>query len=590
MSIDTTTLNLTRKWRSKDFDSVVGQDLSIKIIKNSLYLGQFFPVYLFAGQRGCGKTTTARVFAAALNCLALPDFQKNPKTSAIPCLQCASCSAMARGNHPDFSEIDAASHTGVDTIRTIIEAAQLLPLMGSKKIYLIDEAHMLSKASCNALLKILEEPPPSVVFMLATTDPQKIIETVRSRCFQLLFKAVATPTLLNHLIQICAAESIAYEEDALHLIIQETDGSVRDALNLLEQVRFSQSTVSKPAVLSLLGHLDDGHLVELLKRVVTGQPGELLQFLHTIKSSSWSADFIWRRFIELLRSALWIKYGVAPDQFVQYTDTLQVFLRTCPVDVIHGLLDSFYTKESVFLRTTSKHALLEVILLQFCKKNNYEDDSSTGTPVCVEGSSVSLEVVPTSDDEEVSDTNSEEQDSYDMLAREWQRFVEAVQTLKDPLISSIFKQGRCVAWEKDLHTVTVEFSKELSFFNDSLQETKPLWLPLLQKSFGVGAQCNAQFVVTTVRGGISSGVKTISTREKHTDSVAKKVPEIPKKTSYPEAYTSSVGREQRVDIRDALRWPKATLVHNYFPGVITEIKSQQSAEIITDATFTQKVG
>ncbi|HSW73829.1 MAG TPA: DNA polymerase III subunit gamma/tau, partial [Candidatus Limnocylindria bacterium] len=384
LTTDTSTLNLTRKWRSKDFSSIVGQDVSVKILKNSLYLGQFFPVYLFAGQRGCGKTSTARVFAAALNCQLLPEFQKNPKQHTVPCLQCSSCQAMARGNHPDFSEIDAASHTGVDTIRTIIEASQLLPLMGSKKIYLIDEAHMLSKASCNALLKILEEPPQSVVFMLATTDPQKIIETVRSRCFQLLFKAVQTPTLLQHLEMICTSESIAYEVQGLQLIIQETDGSVRDAINLLEQVRFAHPVVTKEAVLGVLGHLDDGHLVELLQIVITQRPAQVLQFLQRINSTRWSADFIWHRFIELLRAALWIKYGVEPDQFVQYTKELRLLLAQCPVDVVHGILDAFYSKEQLFLRTNSKHALLEVILLQLCKKNKKDDNSSTGTPVCLE--------------------------------------------------------------------------------------------------------------------------------------------------------------------------------------------------------------
>src|SRR5271156_392412 len=148
--MSTVTLNLARKWRSKSFDRIVGQDLLIRMLKNSLFLGQYFPVYLFAGQRGCGKTTTARVFAAAVNCERLSDFKKQPKEFSVPCLTCTSCVAMAAGKHPDFIEIDAASHTGVDNIRQIIDAASLLPLMGQKKIYLIDEAHMLSKAAFNA--------------------------------------------------------------------------------------------------------------------------------------------------------------------------------------------------------------------------------------------------------------------------------------------------------------------------------------------------------------------------------------------------------------------------------------------------------
>ena len=159
----TTQLNLARKWRSRDFDHIIGQDLSVRILKNSLYLDHFFPVYLFAGQRGCGKTTTARVFASAINCEQFEQFRKQPKKHIVPCLACASCIAMLEGKHPDFIEMDAASHTGVDNIRSIIDASSLLPLMGRKKIYLIDEAHMLSKAAFNAFLKILEEPPASVL-------------------------------------------------------------------------------------------------------------------------------------------------------------------------------------------------------------------------------------------------------------------------------------------------------------------------------------------------------------------------------------------------------------------------------------------
>lgn len=190
-------LNLARKWRSKDFGSIIGQDLSVRMLKNTLYLGNFFPVYLFSGQRGCGKTTTARVFATAVNCDVLSDFQGEPKSHTIPCGLCPSCLEMRAGKHPDFIEIDAASHTGVDNVRQIIEASSLLPLMGKKKIYLIDEAHMLSKAAFNAFLKILEDPPGSVIFILATTDPQKIIETVRSRCFSSFFLRLPLKIYIN---------------------------------------------------------------------------------------------------------------------------------------------------------------------------------------------------------------------------------------------------------------------------------------------------------------------------------------------------------------------------------------------------------
>src|SRR3989338_3060341 len=226
-------LNLARKWRSKNFQEVIGQPLAVRILQNSLYLKQFFPVYLFAGQRGCGKTSTARIFAAAVNCARLPEFQADPRKVTIPCLQCESCIAMSKAQHPDFIEIDAASHTGVDNVRNIIDSSSFLPLLSQKKIYLIDEAHMLSKAAFNAFLKIMEEPPQSVVFILATTDVEKIIDTVRSRCFQLFFDPIDETKLLMHLVKICKEENIKFDEAGLKLIIKESEGSARDALNLL---------------------------------------------------------------------------------------------------------------------------------------------------------------------------------------------------------------------------------------------------------------------------------------------------------------------------------------------------------------------
>ena len=246
MSTQTTTsvtLNLARKWRSRTFDEIVGQDMAVSMLRNSLYKNHFFPVYLFAGQKGCGKTSSARILAAAANCAELSTFQSDPGKQAVPCLKCDSCSSMYNGTHPDFIEIDAASHTGVDDVRALLESCSFMPLMGSKKVYLIDEAHMLSKAAFNAFLKVLEEPPAQVLFMMATTELHKIPETVRSRCFQLHFNPIDRSLLHAHLTTICAEENIVCDPDALTLILQETDGSARDAINLLEQVRFASDTI-----------------------------------------------------------------------------------------------------------------------------------------------------------------------------------------------------------------------------------------------------------------------------------------------------------------------------------------------------------
>ena len=304
-------LNLARAWRSKHFDELVGQPLVIRLVKNSLYRNLIFPVYLLSGMRGCGKTSVARLFAAALNCQALETFQKDPQNQQLPCLVCTSCLAMQKMNHPDFIEIDAASHTGVDNVRSIIDTASFVPVMGRKKIYLIDEAHMLSKAAFNAFLKILEEPPLSVVFMLATTDPHKILGTVTSRCFQLFFDPIDISSVAKHLAAICAQENIAFEEAALALIAQETEGSMRDALNMVERIRIAYPSITVTAVTELLGTIDNERLIQLLQAVVQNSPAQVITLLKNYELHTYNPLTFWKSFVELIRHAVWIKTGVA---------------------------------------------------------------------------------------------------------------------------------------------------------------------------------------------------------------------------------------------------------------------------------------
>ena len=367
-------LNLTRKWRSKNFQEIVGQPLAVRILKNSLYLKQFFPVYLFSGQRGCGKTSTARVFAAAVNCLELEDFQKNPKKIIIPCLKCKSCIAMSNGQHPDFIEIDAASYTGVDNVRSIIDASSFLPLLGRKKVYLIDEAHMLSKAAFSAFLKILEEPPPSVMFILATTDVQKILETVKSRCFQIFFDPVDNKIIESHLKTMCENELIDSDDAGLLAIAQESQGSVRDAINLLEQVRFSTKKVTKESVLSVLGHIDEATLFNLLEKTLGSDPRELLSFCKTLEQYKLSVDYIWQQFVELLYDSILLKYDIAPRQFKQLSPSLQEIVEKSDLEKLIDLFEMLSSQEVSFSKTTKKLLFFEMILLQFISNYSLESD------------------------------------------------------------------------------------------------------------------------------------------------------------------------------------------------------------------------
>ena len=509
MTTEKVNLNLTRKWRSKSFDQIVGQDLSVRMLKNSLYLNQFFPVYLFSGQRGCGKTSTARVFAAAINCVKLSAFQKNPRNACVPCLECASCKSMLSSKHPDFIEIDAASHTGVDNVRQIIESSSFMPLMGSKKIYLIDEAHMLSKAAFNAFLKILEEPPSSVIFILATTNPQKIIETVRSRCFQLFFKFVESDVLVNHLKHVCKEEKIAYDQQGLNIIVNESQGSVRDSLNVLEQVRFSSGSVTKLSVQNVLGHIDEARLIKLFEFLLTGGPQDILKFLNDLKYNTFSAEYLWKKLIELVRCAVWVKHGVTPNWSLQYSDQISKLVKNISWERLNFIMHLFYKNESVFIKTTEKHSLLEMILIQMSKKNNITDKSGASSApqklaqVQEEQEQEVYEEIIIEEEEEVEDdedckgTSKEKEVSAVAVSsgdgNKWEVFLGALDVLKDPLLCSIFKNGEVITFDEKSGALQVKFSKQFAFYQDSLEETKKLWLPLMQKSYGSSVDFQPEF-------------------------------------------------------------------------------------------------
>ncbi|OGB85846.1 DNA polymerase III, subunit gamma and tau [candidate division TM6 bacterium RIFCSPHIGHO2_12_FULL_38_8] len=357
------TLNLARKWRSAQFKEIIGQDLVVRILQNSLFKNQFFPVYLFSGQRGCGKTSTARVFATSLNCQKLQEFQKNPQIQ-MPCLQCQSCIAMTAGRHPDFIEIDAASYTGVDNIRNIIDTSSFLPLLGERKIYLIDEVHMLSKAAFNAFLKILEEPPKFVVFILATTEVQKLPDTVRSRCFQLFFNPVNLVSMTEHLEKMCNAESIAFEREGLEMIASVTQGSLRDAINLLEQARFAAPCVTKKVVLSVLGYVDDAMVCTMLQNILQKDQLSLATLFASWSGKIISTDYLVKRSIEFLYDGLIIKYGGQAKYAGSMVTQLEAMVALVSLQDLMVCFDELCSIDMVMAKTGRKQLLFESLMLR----------------------------------------------------------------------------------------------------------------------------------------------------------------------------------------------------------------------------------
>src|SRR6056297_3986197 len=220
-------LVLARKWRPRAFGDMVGQQPVLQALTNALASGRLHHAYLFAGTRGVGKTTIARILAKALNC--------EQGVGPEPCGECSACTEIDEGRFVDLIEVDAASRTKVDDTRDLLDNVQYAPARGRYKVYLIDEVHMLSMHSFNALLKTLEEPPPHVKFLLATTDPQKLPVTVLSRCLQFNLKRLPLPLIEGHLKQVADDENLVFEAPALDLLARAADGSLRDALSLLDQ-------------------------------------------------------------------------------------------------------------------------------------------------------------------------------------------------------------------------------------------------------------------------------------------------------------------------------------------------------------------
>ncbi len=598
-------LNLARKWRPERFDDMVGQGIALRMIKNSLYRGHYFPVYLFSGQRGCGKTTAARIFAAAINCARLDAFKENP-TESIPCTECKSCLAMRRGDHPDFVEVDAASHTGVDNVRQLIESSAFLPVMGAKKVYLIDEVHMLSKAACNALLKVLEEPPSTALFILATTDPQKMLETIRSRCFQLFFMAIPGTVLVDYLEQICQKEQILYERSGLEAIAQESDRCVRDAINLLEQARFAADTVTYDLVISLLGHVSDQYMLQLVEIVFKKDIVALIELIPLMLFSTASVEYVWKRLIELLRGLIWLKNGVVPSH-ITLPAQLPIVAHPILLTQVHECLAFLYQQYDMHAKGMFSGAWLEIALLQWCTQNdNGSHFGSTPESLGVQkgkkeelsvqqakrvqkfdnhAEKAVLAIKDTPDSHSSFEQKSEEKKDAKTFSQEWRECMQKIIASDNRLIVSLLGQVQKVEFVETIKELRLIFDKEKSFFQDLLQQTAHEWQPIVESVYG---EKIAIVYLFEHMSGASSKKETkallaehkhveVSKETKNGDSFLhaseKKVvmrqgyPSVKKKES-----VYRIPKGEVVDISDRSQWPVASMITDYFPGTVAILK------------------
>ncbi len=283
-----TALALARKWRPRDFSTLVGQEHVVKALSHALDQQRLHHAWLFTGTRGVGKTTISRILAKALNCTGADG--KGQMTSQ-PCGQCPACTEIDAGRYVDYIEMDAASNRGVEDMAQLLEKAMYAPSSARFKVYMIDEVHMLTGHAFNAMLKTLEEPPPHIKFILATTDPQKIPVTVLSRCLQFNLKQMPVPSIVEHLQKVLDAETVTYDMGALRILAKAAQGSMRDALSLTDQaIAYAAGPVSESAVRAMLGTLDEAYLIGALNALQAKDGASLVAIADemAIKSLSFS--------------------------------------------------------------------------------------------------------------------------------------------------------------------------------------------------------------------------------------------------------------------------------------------------------------
>jgi DNA polymerase III subunit gamma/tau len=354
----TTALHLA--YRPQALEDLVGQPYVKTTLTNAIASQQIAPAYLFTGPRGTGKTSTARVFAKSLNCLSYN------QPTLTPCGECQSCRSIETSSSLDVSEIDAASHNGVEDARALIERVNFAPALGRYRIFILDEVHSLTSNAFNALLKCIEEPPKHVVFILCTTESHKVLPTITSRCQKFEFRALSTKTITVQLRRVADAEGIAICEEALLAIARLVDGGMRDALQLLTQVSLLNGEITATQVIELAGGMTEGELLTILQAIASSNVFNLLQSARELIDAGKSPKLILSNLLQIYRDLLIVKSAPQEKQLLTGAvcyPQLKQLAQQWSNETIHAALVQLQKNEAQLRQTTTANVWIEVCLL-----------------------------------------------------------------------------------------------------------------------------------------------------------------------------------------------------------------------------------
>lgn len=359
-------LALYRKYRSKNFDELVGQEPIKQTLENSLKIQKISHAYLFSGPRGTGKTSVARLFAKALNC---------EKGNGEICNECSNCRAINEGSHPDVIEIDAASNSGVDEVRELIEKVKYAPIQGKYKVYIIDEVHMMTNSAFNALLKTLEEPPSYVVFILCTTEPYKLLPTILSRCQRYEFKKITDAELKKLITHVLKEEGVSATNDAINLIVELANGGARDSLSLLDQViSYAGSNIEEEDVIKMFGLVSSQDKIRLLENIKDGNTLKVLKTYDEFIIRNIDLSRLVNELLTLLKDSL--VYLKTRDKSLitssKEEDAKEIMLKFDESELL-SYIDLLLKCQNEFKTTSDPNFLFEIYLLKLLKVGAYQE-------------------------------------------------------------------------------------------------------------------------------------------------------------------------------------------------------------------------